>query len=255
MKNCSRRGAFGLPFLTLVGVSGGVSILQSIRKLEGQAMSTLQVQKPSRHVKNLTGQKFGRFIVASFLHVSRHGDAIWRCKCACGKEIAVRSSNLRSGNTSSCGCFRRDNMRKIAYRHGHAAGGSCSTEYSSWSSMKGRCHNKKDHAYKWYGGRGITVCDRWRNSFPNFLADMGRKPSPELSIDRINNDGNYEPENCRWATAKQQTANSRKRVFSSSEIIKAVELRRQGKTLKEVGKVFGVCWQTIWERTHKVMEQ
>lgn len=217
-------------------------------------MSTLQVQKPSRHVKDLTGQKFGRLIVASFLCASKRGVAIWRCTCTCGKEVAVRGGNLRSGNTSSCGCWNREVRRTKTLIHGHRVGGACSSEYGSWCGMKGRCHNKKDKAYKWYGGRGISVCERWRDSFEAFYEDMGPKPSPELSIDRIDNDGNYEPGNCRWATAKQQTRNSRKRVFSSSEIVKAIELRRQGKTLKETGKVLGVCWQTIWEHTHKAMK-
>jgi len=167
----------------------------------------------SNFVKDLTGQKYGRLTVISFDGISKNGAARWLCKCKCNKLVSVAASNLRLSRTRSCGCLQRERTRASEYKHGHAATrkGVASIEYRAWLSMKGRCYNKKVLAYDRYGGRGISVCERWRNSFPNFLADMGPKPSPELSLDRIDNDGNYEPSNCRWATAKQQNNNQRPR--------------------------------------------
>ena len=164
---------------------------------------------PSR-VKDLMGQQFGRLTVIGFLYISKYAHAIWKCKCVCGRETDVDGCSLRSGNTRSCGCFLRECSRKRPYKNGHKSGGVSSPEYMCWCNMKLRCSNKHNPMYKYYGGRGISVCERWRNSFKNFLADMGLKPSPELSIDRIDNDGNYEPGNCRWTTAKEQIRNRRK---------------------------------------------
>lgn len=134
----------------------------------------------------------------------------WKCRCVCGKELVVRQDCLRSGNTTSCGCQRKVHaavaIRKRCTTHGQ----SKLAEYFVWKTMKARCRNPKNLEFKNYGGRGIKVCDRWLNSFEAFLGDMGRRPTPAHSIDRINNDGNYEPGNCRWATWKQQAANRRK---------------------------------------------
>ena len=122
----------------------------------------------------------------------------WRCKCSCGNEKLIRSSYLRNRTAVGCGCAVDNN----GLRHGLHR----SPEYRAWNAMKDRCLNPKNKRYRHYGGRGIKVCDSWLK-FENFYADMGPRPSPSLSIDRVNNDGNYEPGNCQWSTLEQQNNN------------------------------------------------
>jgi hypothetical protein len=125
-------------------------------------------------------------------------------KCKCGKEKEIQLAHLRNGASTQCiGCAGKNN--KHALKHGLIS----SPEYITWLAMKQRCYDSKRHNYKHYGERGIIICERWLNSFENFYADMGPRPSPKHSIDRINNDGNYEPVNCRWATQKEQVNNTR----------------------------------------------
>lgn len=140
------------------------------------------------------GQKFDRLIV---LKDKLNGVA--HCKCECGKKRDFRKIDLLRGATRSCGCWSVDRSWK------HGLDGT--PTHFCWAGMLSRCRNEKNHAFKHYGGRGILVCDRWHD-FRNFLADMGEKPDG-MSIDRINNNGNYEPSNCRWATSSQQNRNKR----------------------------------------------
>jgi hypothetical protein len=128
-----------------------------------------------------------------------------KCICDCGNTGTYYLCNLKSGKTKSCGCLYNE-TRVGNYKHG----GTGTREYSIWKAMKRRCYNKNVKDYPNYGGRGIIVCDRWLNSFENFISDMGKKPSAEYSIDRIDVNGNYEPSNCRWATPKEQRLNQRK---------------------------------------------
>lgn len=137
----------------------------------------------------------------------------WKCICQCGNYTFASSTQLNSGLKRSCGCLISITARNLMTKHGCAIYGSVSIEFAAWSSMKARCLKADHKAYKDYGGRGIKVCDRWLNSFQNFLEDMGKKPTPKLSLDRIDVNGNYEPSNCRWATHSEQRRNLRKNRY------------------------------------------
>lgn len=177
-------------------------------------MSTTGLKlKPRR--EDLTGQRFGKLSIIAFAGLTRTGQAMWSCQCDCGGMKVAQAGNLKSGQTRSCGCLARGDHwnRRGNLKHGHTAGyrpnGKRATTplYATWSSMIQRCTNPNAKNYKWYGGRGIAVCERWM-TFENFAADMGERPGRGYSIDRINNDGNYEPGNCRWATQSEQVRNS-----------------------------------------------
>lgn len=164
----------------------------------------------SRRSKNIIGDRFGRMVVVRLHDPGASGrHASWECRCDCGKTSVAQGSKLANGNTKSCGCLRRELGIAANTTHGRAR----TPTYRIWVLMRYRCFNPKAKPYKYYGGRGITVCDRWL-SFQNFFDDMGERPSG-MSIDREDNDGNYEPGNCRWATPKEQRANQRRRVTRS----------------------------------------
>lgn len=159
----------------------------------------------STKVLNLVGKEFGKLtVIKKVENIKKH--TAWLCKCTCGNFKIVLTSNLTRGITKSCGCLNKSTITK----HGHHG----ERLYRIWDKMKQRCFNKNSEVYEYYGSRGITVCDEWRDSFQVFY-DWAMESGYEegLSIDRIDNDGNYEPSNCRWATQKQQNNNKRNNVI------------------------------------------
>jgi hypothetical protein len=155
--------------------------------------------------RELSGQKFGRLTVMAYV-----GSSLWRCRCECGVIKSAPANSLTSGRTRSCGCLHREAARITGSTIGVTHGETGTPTYTCWAAMIRRCYNPNAVQYRHYGGRGIKVCTRWK-SYVNFRDDMGRKPDG-LSLDRIDVDGDYCQENCRWATALMQTRNRRPRV-------------------------------------------
>lgn len=181
----------------------------------------------------LLGQKFGRLTANAYC-----GNGQWKCSCECGKTTTVIGTKLRQGTTRSCGCLNRE----LTSKRGRTEAADYPAEYSSWLHARARCYQTSHLCYPQYGGRGIAVCDRWRDNFAAFLQDMGRKPSPKHSIDRINSDGPYEPGNCRWATQREQMNNVRYNL--------RLTLNGETRTLADWARRVSVPYDTLKSRLY-----
>lgn len=157
-------------------------------------------------IKDITGQTFGRLTAIKYVYSDKSRTAVWQCKCNCGNIVNVKGTELRNGQVNSCGCLQKERARMSNTKHGK----SNTKLHPVWRGMKQRCYNKNDKRYKYYGARGIAVCDEWRNDFMAFYTwSMNNGYKEGLTIDRIDINGNYEPDNCRWTTQKQQNKNTR----------------------------------------------
>lgn len=187
---------------------------------------------------DLTGQVFNRWTVLHRVVNPGRGEAKWLCRCVCGVERAVASSELRLGNSRSCGCLKLEELVLRVTKHGHSLKHDKSPTYRCWAAMLSRCRDPGSADYVRYGGRGITVCKQWQE-FAAFLADMGEKPANK-TLDRRDNNGPYTPENCRWATRSEQARNR-----TTSRLL---TFRGQTKTLAEWSVLTGIHRATLWDR-------
>ena len=191
----------------------------------------------SWNFQDLTGQRFGKLTVLRKQSTTKDGQAVWVCVCDCGSIKLVRAGNLKSGDTVSCGCHKYELLRKKATKHGE----SKNRIYRIWWDMIHRCEYPGSNRYSYYGERGISVCDSWRSSFENFRDwALSSGYNDDLSIDRINIDGNYCPENCRWATNVQQ-ANNRRNA-------KRIMYRGEEHTLAEWSRILGFPYKLVHQR-------
>lgn len=189
---------------------------------------------------DITGQRFGRLVAINAKEKDKYGAYLWTCQCDCGNVIKSYSWDLKNGRTKSCGCFKLDNITAFNYKHGN-----CYTRiYRIWLGMKDRCTNPKNNSYHNYGGRGITICENWKNDFNSFYNwAISNGYNDTLSIERIDVNGNYCPENCKWATISEQNNNTRRSIL--------ITYNGETKTLKEWSSSFKLNYSTVYSRYKK----
>lgn len=191
-------------------------------------------------LKNLSAQRFGRLIAREPVGTNKSGNTLWRCECDCGGETVAVNSNLTRGNTKSCGCHLHDMLVERNTTHGMVR----SPTYAVWRSMIGRCYTRSNTDYPHYGGRGITVYVEWRNDFPAFHEwAITSGYADGLTLDRIDNDGDYRPENCRWATQLRQANNKRNTLY--------ITVRGATASLADMCREYGSNYKTTWKRLQR----
>lgn len=189
------------------------------------------------------GQRFGRLVLGEWRHVPERKRWLWLCTCDCGGSVECVDYELASGHTQSCGCLHRETASALSRRHGQSVNGKSPT-YQSWQHMIRRCHSESDDNYQRYGGRGIAVCDRWRNSFENFLADMGERPAGH-TLDRRDGTKGYSPDNCRWATPIQQGQNTSRAKLTAEKAGEIRALKGCGISGREVARRFSISHHRV----------
>lgn len=192
-------------------------------------------------IKDLTGKRFGRLTVIEFAG-TKGRNAFWKCQCDCGRVIVVKSCYLTSGDTKSCGCLKLERVASLTAKHKM----SKTKIFNVWAGILGRCFNRNDSKFADYGGRGITVCDEWRKDFVAFYEHVSKLEhfgEDGYSLDRIDNDGNYEPANVRWATPTEQSRNKRNNIV--------VEYNGEKICLKEAAERSGIKYMTLFHRYHR----
>jgi hypothetical protein len=210
-------------------------------------MANHQTISHGRRFQDLTGQRFGRLVVQSFIEASKNGSR-WLCICDCGNTNNVLASNLKAGHCTSCGCFQREDSAKrihIALAAKITHGRSKTPEYRIWKGMICRCYNKNRDNYPRYGGRGIMVCEMWRHSFEAFIADVGPRPSPKHTLDRYpDTNGHYEPQNVRWAVLQEQNNNRRNN--------RIIEYNGERKTIMQWSRTLNTSRRVLSDRLDKL---
>lgn len=188
---------------------------------------------------DITGRRFGRLVVTKRVFLKKKVTH-WECSCDCGNKITVWATSLMSGNTKSCGCYRNEQSRDRAKTHGRYG----TKTYGSWVSMKRRCLEKSHNRYHVYGGRGIKICDRWLK-FENFYADMGKKPEG-MQLDRIDNNGNYEPSNCRWVSLIDNIRN-KPSTRLNTEAVKVIKyaIKHMDVSISKLAELYNVSYGAI----------
>lgn len=199
-----------------------------------------RTKPPIKKSVNIADQKFSRLHAIKLHSRDKHNRERWLFKCDCGQEKIIDKSSVKTGKTKSCGCLQLENNKIVGITHNR----SKTREFKIWLGIKKRCLDKNHSTHKEYGGRGIIICDKWKDSFENFLVDMGESPSNFHSIDRINNNGNYESSNCRWATRKEQQNNCRRN--------RIISYKGDNYTLSNLCDKLGLKYQLVYDRVTKL---
>lgn len=194
--------------------------------------------------KDLTGQRFGRLVVLYETSERKHTKVVWHCRCDCGNEVDIRSGSLTSGHTMSCGCYKRERAAEVHTTHGMNRQGKPHSVYQTWQCMLQRCENPNNSAYKDYGGCGIKVCDEWHDAEKFIGWALANGWQKGLQLDRIDNNGNYEPSNCRWATREEQARNRRTNHL--------VTFNAKTRTMAEWAEEVGVKRHILYDRINNL---